>query len=396
MTEKNDLLAEYSDEPKEAESYMVCDIGGGTVDITAHLKDGEDNIEVIIPPMGNESGGKKVNEHFANFLGRIVNDPEFSLFVQIKGKRTFHKAILASIVFHDFEDVKQDFGHEATNTSDTKFLNLILNDKFLHFYKEQLIQGVQDLHDSQVTFDEDTSTLSIHYTRVKELFQPVMEGVIECTLAGLQKIKGKVDVIYLVGGFGGCSYTYSMLKPAIQSRYPNISLVVPKCHELAVSQGAVLYRRTPEKIRARRMDATYGISCTLPFKEGIHEECYAFNDPDDQQKRCDNVFFVFVTKGEKVAITDRFVGTLSPHSQKDIISTFAFYSTNHDNIQYTTDRSMKKIGSLPLEIPNPKNLPKHQREMEVSIDFSGTEIKAQARATYLPDSTPKIVVLDFL
>ena len=366
------------------------------MDITAHIKHGEDNIEVIIAPRGKKSGGRKVNEHFSNFLGRIVKDPEFSLFLQTKGRRTFHRTILANIVFHSFETEKQVFGDEATSTPNDKFLKLILHEKFVKFYKEQLIEGLQDLHDPQVTFNEETNTLTIPYSRVKELFQPVIEGVIECTMEALQEIKGRVDVIYLVGGFGGCRYTNSMLKPAIQTRYPNIPVVVPKCHELAVSQGAVLYRRTPEKIQARIMDASYGIGCTLPFKEGVHKEEYAFKHPDNQQKRCGNVFFVFVRKGQKVAITDRFVGTLRPHRQKDIISTFTFYSTDHDNVQYTTDKSVKEIGSLPLEIPNPNNLPKDQREMEVSIDFSSTEIKAQARATYLPDSAPKTIVLDFL
>ena len=52
----NDLVR-YSDRPDSltTESYKVCDIGGGTVDITAHLKDGKENIEVVIPLMGSVS-----------------------------------------------------------------------------------------------------------------------------------------------------------------------------------------------------------------------------------------------------------------------------------------------------------------------------------------------------
>ena len=41
-------------------------------------------------------------------------------------------------------------------------------------------------------------------------------------MMALQEIKGKANVIYLVGGFGGRNYTYSMLKPAIQSKYREI------------------------------------------------------------------------------------------------------------------------------------------------------------------------------
>ena len=53
----------------------------------------------------------------------------------------------------------------------------MLHEKFVKFYKEHLIQGVKDFHDFQVTFDEETSTLAIQYSKIKELFKPVMEGV---------------------------------------------------------------------------------------------------------------------------------------------------------------------------------------------------------------------------
>ena len=396
----NDLVADYSDEPKQAETYMVCDIGGGTVDITAHIKHGEDNIEVIIPPMGNDSGGIKVNEHFSNLLGRIVKDPQFSLFMRKKGKESFHKAILAQVVFHDFENEKQVFGKDASDTPDEESLKLRLHYKFVEFYRAKIIQGVKDLCDPRVTFDEETYTLAIHYSKVKELFQPVMEGVIDCVLRALQIIQGKVDVVYLVGGFGGCRYTYSMLKPAIQSKCPNLSLVVPKFHTLAVSQGAVLYCRNPEQVRARRMDASYGIGCSVPFKEGIHDQHYAYDDPDDGTKRCQDVFLVFVSKGQKVAITDRFIYTLTHHSQKETSFQFTFYSTDHDNVQYIKDKRgnyiVQQIGSLTLATPNPGQLQNNQRTMEVTMDFSSTEIKVQAQATYLLNSPPVKAVLDFL
>ena len=376
---------------------MVCDIGGGTVDITAHLKNGEEAIEVVIPPMGNESGGRKVNTEFHNFLGIIVKDPDFSSFLQ----RSLHKAILTQVVYHDFENEKYKFGKKASDENDQMSLRLRLHHKFVEFYMERIIQGVKDLQDLRVTFDEQTYTLAIKYSRVKELFQPIMERVTDCVLEALQRVEGKVDVVYLVGGFGGCKYTYHKLKCAIESKYQSrVSLVVPKHHTLAVSQGAVLYRRNPECIQARRMDASYGIGCSVLFSKSLHKEHYSYTDPDDQRQLCRDVFLVFVEKGDKVAITDTLVDTLIPYSQEDKMAHFAFYSTARTNVQYIVDMeghsNVEQIGLLKLEIPNPGDLPKWKRTMEVIMDFSSTEIKVQARATYLPNSPPVKASLDFL
>ena len=66
-----------------ADSYMVCDLGAGkgSVDVTAHVKHGEDDIEVVIPPMGNDSGGKEINQQFYHLLEQIVGDTDFQSFL---------------------------------------------------------------------------------------------------------------------------------------------------------------------------------------------------------------------------------------------------------------------------------------------------------------------------
>ena len=67
----NDHIAPYSDQPDSlsaANSYMVCDLGANTIDITAYIKHGEEDIEDIIPLPGSDSGGKKVNQQFYHLL----------------------------------------------------------------------------------------------------------------------------------------------------------------------------------------------------------------------------------------------------------------------------------------------------------------------------------------
>ena len=160
-----------------------------------------------------------------------------------------------------------------------------------------------------------------------------------------------------------------------------------------------MYRRNPEIIRARRMDASYGIGWNYPFNSKIHDEAYAYRDPDTGEKMCRNVcmFCAFVKKGQKVKMTDWFVEILTPCRQASVQATFNFYTTTDLSIKYTVDKrgkcNLSQIGSLTLDCPNPDKLDRKDRKLEVTIDFSSTEMKVQARALYLPGQPPVKAVL---
>ena len=412
-----DTFAHYSQKPESStECYMVLDIGGGTVDITVHTKDDSGNIKVKIPPTGNASGGRKINDQFYDLLAELVTEkdkqhakkkgygpfhfPKFCAFLEKEGKANFHRAVLAKIVYCDFEEEKQTFGNEKPG--DGESVRVILHQKFLRTYEDTLVEAVS-ARTSKMSYDEDRSTLELKPSQMEDLFKPVIDGVISCVMTTLQDVAGNIDVIYTVGGFGGCRYTYEKLKKAIHSypKYQSIPLVVPLHHTWAVSQGAVIYRNHPEKIEARVMDASYGIVCGVPFKEGIHDEYYAYRDPDTDEKKCGKIFLVYAKKGETVSAGSLFKDTLIPYRDQETSACFSFYRATDPSIRYIVDKhgkpTVEELGrGLTLPISNPNKIPKSERKMEISMDFSSTEIKVQARALYLPDQPPVKAVLDFL
>ena len=412
-----DTFAHYSQSPESStECYMVLDIGGGTVDITVHTKDDRGNIKIKIPPTGNASGGRKINDQFYDLLAELVVNkdrqhakkkgygpfhfPKFCAFLEKEGKEGFHRAVLAKIVYSDFEEQKQTFGNEKPG--DGKSVRVMLHEKFLRMYEDTLIEAVS-AQTSKMSFNEDTSTLELKPSQMEDIFKPVVDGVISCVKQTLQNVSENIDVIYVVGGFGGCRYTYEKLKEAIHShsKYQSIPLVVPLHHTWAVSRGAVIYRSHPEKITARVLDASYGIGCSVAFIEGVHDEHYAFYHPDTKKKRCGEIFLVYAKKGETISAGDLFKDTLIPFRDHTTSASFSFYRATDPSIHYIVDKqgkpTVEELGSgLTLDIPNPNNIPRSEREMEISMDFSSTEIKVQARALYLPDQPPVKAVLDFL
>ena len=459
----NDQMAEYCDsidQPEELETYLILDIGAGTVDITAQVRvrskkvlafdcatasdgaagsnnttafDGAtasddttcsnsalndsdkasdfDYYKVIVPPIGNEYGGMKVNENFSCFLQKIVQDPGFSKFL---AKVNANQAIMRKIIYHDFEEIKIAFGDKATwmhNSSmeaeresqehTNKPSRLKLEHKFVQFYTEDAIrEGIKKLGDPRVKLREDDDILEMSHSKMEEFFQPVLEGIHTCITTALQQLaEHDIDVVYVAGGFGGCQYVYTWLKNTIfmhTNDRRKMQLLVPADHDLAVSHGAVLYCRNPGVVRARKVDGFYGIECLTSFKYGVHKESYAWFSPDNGKKFCQYIFKCFVKNGEEIKADDVFLATLVPLRQSDRVTIIPFYYSTNSSVQYTTDANTKRIGSIELAVPNPNNIPREDREMEITMCFSSTEIKASARVKYLPESPAVKTVLDFL
>ena len=90
-----------------------------------------------------------------------------------------------------------------------KEICILLPPSFIEHYGDHVIQCGAD-HIKGVQFDDDT--LYVSYGKVAELFQPAIDGIIQCTLSALKDLEGEVDTIYLVGGFGGCKYVHAEIK----------------------------------------------------------------------------------------------------------------------------------------------------------------------------------------
>ena len=367
---------------------MVVDIGGGTVDITVHDKS-NGKINVILPPMGNTWGGTTINEALANLLEDILEDKGFGSFIE--SNPVSAKATLNKLFYEEFEEQKIIFGDETEGVEE---LVLTLPRAFTQFYGDDKVNEASKL---KIDYDPGVGSLSINYELVREkIFKKTTDRIIECVRAAFDQLRGsKVDTVYLVGGSGGCKFVSQKIEEAI-GQYGDIPIVCPEQPGLAVVSGAVMWRKDPNIIQSRVADATYGTGVGPVFNPAIHDEHYRYLDEDGEQ-RCHNVFEVFVLKGEVIK-DEVYKDTQIPYSQKNTQVCITIYSTTDDGVQYTKDKNgkitVRKIGELVLDIPNPDNIPRYKRDIDIFMDFSGTEI--QARAQYRITGEEVKTVCDFL
>ena len=393
----------------------MVDIGGGTVDITAQKllsSNGDNTIEVIHPPVGNDGGGTSVNRELIKLVQEIVGeegdpfslDTAFPSFFQSKEVPASQKAALVAAFYRDFEDKKEIFGNRAELSepqNDDGDLSFKMPYKFFKHYEIQIERFVTGNTDERIAIENDEIFFS--YSFAKKLFQPAVNKILECTESVLSKLTSKVDTIFLVGGFGGCNYVYQHIKEMVNAKFRHLQyrLIVPLDCKLAIVLGAILFRQPSTKFVSCVASATYGLGVSVPFCREIHPESHSKYD-EDGYKICTGVFLTFINEGKIAQSSEISVEDLLPLVDNTKQVTIPFYRSYTPSLEYIWEYKDKKkvqnavkIGEIVIKIPEGHITHKSQRKFRIMFDFSKPEIKVFAR--YMARKQPLLVVtLDFL
>ncbi|CAI8018486.1 Heat shock 70 kDa protein 12A [Geodia barretti] len=387
-SESNESTNENSD------NYLVVDIGGGTVDISAHrlVRDPEPHIQVILPPAGNDCGGTQINKEFMRYLEELVDDSGFRRFVLTSDQvvNSKHRFILSAIMNQKFEDIKKLFGKRV------KFMGSVhLFPEFVETYENNIKRGLEK---SDSIIQLVGLNLRVSRELMTSLFEKTANGIIACIDEVIEKV-GSIRLIYLAGGFGGSHYIKKLVTERLKEK--DIKCIVPVDHPYAVARGAALFKMNPSVIECRKVDATYGIQANTRFQHGLHDPKYMWTD-DDNKLQCKNIFCTVVEKGDIVGKGEVFSMTFNPasHNQKNVL--IEFYSSQDTDVFYVTGEwgigkceprhTVTKIGQITVDMPVPDGDKK--RGVDVIFSFSHTEIKV--RALDQTSNTEVKTVLDFL
>lgn len=396
---KRGLVAPFCDNPSgpfAPHSYLLVDIGGGTVDISAHkvIDRNENNnpvIEELHIAVGNDCGGTRVNQQFAKFLEGLVDDTNFSKFIETADVEVNirNKCELNHLINVVFEEQKLVFGRLPVENRREVVVQLPVS--MLDIYEQNMRFGIKTAFSSHAKLVRQN--LRISAEKMEQFFEPVMSGTISCIKEVLHNVGELIDVIYLVGGFGGCPYIYSKMLNEFGISY---RCIVPPNPEFAVVEGSVLFHADPTVIQSRRADATYGKSVIRPFDSKIHDISHRFLD-DDNMPFCDDLFQVIVEVGDIVHPRNVYTCTSQPTKkfQKNMCIEIFRSPYRAEETWYVLgvgSGEIEKIGELVIDFSEQKS--DKSREVNFFFDFSHTEIQVTA---YDKSSGYEIkAVIDFL
>ncbi|OOF96507.1 hypothetical protein ASPCADRAFT_145022 [Aspergillus carbonarius ITEM 5010] len=230
---------------KVGDTIVVCDAGGGTVDlITFSILQLVPNLRLKeeVPGNGALCGGSFLNRRFEEFLTeRLSNVPGW-------GQDTLDEAM------QRFETVaKRNFSGNAD---------------------DDIMFAVPGIGDNEL-LGVRRGRLRVSGREMKELFQPILEGVQDLVQRQVQASAKQVNAIFLVGGFGQSEYLRQYLEDAFS---PQIGVFAPVDAWTAVVRGAlakalgeVSDTAFKASVESRKARENYGVKRATRFVNGVHD-----------------------------------------------------------------------------------------------------------------------------
>lgn len=229
---------------KEGSTIIMCDAGGGTVDLISYSV-------VSLKPLivkedvvgdGNKCGSVYLNRIFCEKIRELLSD------LDGWGEDTLEEAL------KEFErDVKKNFDGKP----DVVRISVpgLSNNK---------LKGVI------------RSKFWMPGTMLKEIFDPVISAITALVQAQKQQTTGSVSAVLLVGGFGQNPYLRKMIQELVG---PDVQVIKPPHGCTAVVRGAALKALRADvpdlsklSIETRKARKCYGSTVVVPFVAGKHQK----------------------------------------------------------------------------------------------------------------------------
>ncbi|XP_069756131.1 heat shock 70 kDa protein 12A isoform X1 [Narcine bancroftii] len=361
------VIGEIWSELEQGDRYLVVDCGGGTVDLTVHeVQLPEGHLKELYKASGGPYGSIGVDYEFEKLLCKIFGEDFIEQF-KIKRPAAWVDLMIA------FESRKRAAAPGRTNP-----LNINLPFSFIDYYKKFRGHSVEyALRKSSVNFVKWSSQgmLRMNSDAMNALFKPTVDHIAQHLLNLFQnpEVSG-LKFLFLVGGFAESP----LLQQAIQSTLADkCRVIIPHDVGLTILKGAVLFGLDPTIIKVRRSPLTYGVGVLNRFVEGKHptEKLLV----KDGTRWCTDVFDKFITTDQSVALGETVKRSYTPAKPSQMIIVINIYCSENDNVSFITDASVKKCGTLRLDLTGTDcpSLPT-RREIQTLMQFGDTEIKAMA------------------
>ncbi|PFH61852.1 hypothetical protein XA68_16083 [Ophiocordyceps unilateralis] len=282
------------------DNFIVCDAGGGTVDLIAYkimsLK--PLRVEESAVGTGGLCGSAFLNYRFEEHVRNRLGVARFDEMKQRKGK-TWQMGLR---YFEEF--VKRNFNEEEHHEVNVPF------------------PGLADDEAAGL----DSGFLVMTAAHIKEIFEPVVKEVcdlVQGQVEGLRAKGGVVSGIVLVGGFGQSDFLYRQLKQHFTSAAPpppyserpthagakagdsngssSIEVMQPVYAWTAVVRGAVLRGLEGSMVVSRKSRMHYGTSYATVFDEEKHSVCERYWSPLWERWMVSDRMQWHIAKGESLS-----------------------------------------------------------------------------------------------
>ncbi|KAI9271871.1 hypothetical protein BDA99DRAFT_459670 [Phascolomyces articulosus] len=352
---------------KDNDRIMICDAGGGTVDLIVFQVNFKN---------GGSSGGRKrelkeVTKGMGESCGSVFLDNGFLELLKTKlGAKVMSKVTpreMNSMMGYFIDTIKPEF-----NETDDYYLELPRSVKI-----EDIPASIRE-YDDEGHLDDGILKFSGQELK-NNVFDPVVDKVLSLIEKQYQQIPdGRLNFMFLVGGFGSSKYLYQRIHKVFKDTKVNQIVCPADRAALAVVRGAAYFGVHPEVVVSRVSRRTYGINISEIFDEKLDPPSKRVERPDCV--RCKDRFYYFVKKNDEVqvdhCISKEFFAYYGIQKTVDI----GLYATESDHVpRYTDEPGVPRIANISVPVPKVSKMKKNEHLFfTIRMYFGRTEIRMEA------------------
>ena len=370
---------------KQGECYIICDLGGGTGDIVAHLIGENYSLKEIYPASGGDYGSDIINKRlFEDIIYKIFGCKDFNSFYE---KYTQLHKNEENDEFYDWYELERKIKDlkEGANIENVKKNEKypIICSIFKDIFNEDInINELINNYNSKCNDDElelnvksiNKWTISFPYKIIYNYIKNQAKSICEIILKILKSSDESINSIILVGGYCSNEIMVSEIKKNLKDKISHFLQPSKPC--LSIMEGAVIFGLNPNQIVQRKAKYTIGTNECKEWNEELHSikgKKYYIKEQDSW--KCNNCFSSFITINQNLTVGQEIVKNYVMFSPR--YCTIKFYKTHNPNPILVDEEGVEEIGECRLDAG--KEYPQGERSFSITMRIGGTFIDVKAK-----------------
>ena len=377
----------------KGEYYVVCDLGGGTGDIVAHLVGSNNNLNEISPSCGGNYGSNEIDKYiFKDIILKLFGCQDFNTFYIKYKKRNNdnNEDNDKGELFNDWSELEReikDFKEGA------KLIKIEKDEKYpinLSLFQDLFEEDV-DINDLVKEYNDNVYDnnllLSVKKSKKKWIVEFPYRIIFNymktqtnsiCQIINDIASKENIKTIIFAGGYCSNEIILKLIKDDLSNNI--VTYLQPSNPSLAIMEGAVLFGIEPSVINVRKAKYTIGKKINSLWDESKHaEKGKKYFNEEKQKYCCKDCFCKFIEINQNLEYEQEIshISSISSISKKKNRVTMEFYKTKNQNPIFINEAGMIKIGECKLDIEKEYDSYK-ERKIKTIMKFGGTFIDVTA------------------
>ena len=377
---------------KPGNNYIVCDIGGGTIDISSHKRvnnNGYLYIEEIYHPIGGAHGSTNINKLFMKrVIEKIFGNKAIDELNTIIKNPYINKDLYIDycIFLEEIENFKITIKKE--NINDSKRINCSFFRGLISDISTSIENYNKECPDKWkiLKFNKDYKIYFPYQIMIDLTEEVIVFNVVKYLNKIFQYVEDVKSIIY-AGSVSSNDFIISKIKEKLPQNIKNYLSPYPST---SIAKGAVIFGFEPYMIKTRISKYTIGISVEQKWDEKKHgkRQDLKFYCKIEKCYKCKHIFSPIIFRKDKIDVNDiksRHYTIIQPKNN------VVFYKTVYYNVKYIdeTFNSNKKcieFGRIPFDVKDlfdPTN-----KDVVVELQLGGTFVDAKIKYKGIEKSSP--------